>query len=65
MDRAISAHRTGSGSLARLTAIPATLRLVLEAFLSVELLVANGENEISTAVFTGDVLVFQRKRASG
>jgi hypothetical protein len=42
-----------------LTAIAATLGLVLEPFLSVELLVASRENKIPTALFTGDVFVFQ------
>jgi hypothetical protein len=47
-----------------LAAIAASLGLVLKPLFSVKLLVANRENEIPAALFTGYVLVFQRKRAS-
>jgi hypothetical protein len=43
-----------------LPAIAAALRLIRKAFLGEELLLAAGENELNSTVFTGENLVFQR-----
>jgi len=42
-----------------LPAFATALRLILKAFFSVKLLVANGENEWPAAFFAGNALVFQ------
>jgi hypothetical protein len=44
---------------ARLTAIAATLRLILESLFREELLLARRENELRRTVLTGEHLVFQ------
>ena len=51
---------TGSASivLACVTASLAALGLVLEATLSVELLLTGGENELAAALFTSQFLIF-------